>query len=143
MESHHAFSTYASTKNRLPIFPLHGMYKCHLINKKPINTTLSQQTIIIDGALFSFKGKFILYIYHIRNSLRTFLFKLWANITSLKSRKTPKEFGRKWSQLITRDNHHDNQDPHSYLPLSLETCLIMTYDMSHVLYLQFPHSIQV
>ena len=118
MESHHAFSTYPSSKNRWPIFPLHGMYKCNLINKKPVNTTLSQQTYkyhplstIIDGAIFSFKGKFILYIYHIRNSLKTFLFKLGTNITSLKSRKTPKEFWRKWSQPTTRDKHHHNQDP--------------------------------
>ena len=104
MESHHAFSTYASSKNRWPIFPLHGMYKCHLINKKPINTTLSKKTTIIDGALFSFECNFILYIYHIRNSLKTFLFKLGTNITSLKSRTTAKAFGRKSSQLITHDN---------------------------------------
>ena len=132
MAYHHAFSTYASKKNRWPIFPFHGMYKCHLINKKPVKTTLSQQTTIIDGALFSLKCNFIIYIYHIRNSLKTFLFKLGTNIISLKSRKNHKEFGRKWSQLITRDKRHHNQYPHSYLRLALETCLIMNYHMSHV-----------
>ena len=90
-------------KNRWPIFPLHGMYKCHLINKKPVKKTLSQQTTIIDGALFSFKWNFILYLYYIRNSLKKFLFKQLTNITSLKSRTTPKEFEIKWIQLIAHD----------------------------------------
>ena len=100
-------------KNRWPIFPFQRMYKCHLINKKSLKTTLSQKTTIIDGALFSFKWNFILYIYHISNSLKTFLFKLRTNRTSLKSRTTPKEFGRKWrnsshviNSIITKIHTH-------------------------------------
>ena len=103
MEYNHAFYTYASSKSRWPIFPFHGMYKCHWINKKPVKTTLSQQTIIFDGALFLFKWNFVLYIYHIRNYVNTFLFEEEKNITSLKSVTTPKEFGTKRIQHITSD----------------------------------------